>query len=162
ERLGVLPPIRAGEYRGRPLDQHRNGFMLAELAAAVVLERVDEGDSPPASINNQKSKIKNLILENTAVATEAYDMIGPAPGMPALERVARRLLTDRPIDVLHPHATGTRDHDPGEMDVYARCLKSKPTDCSPRASRASGASGASGGSGSPAVYASKGALGHGL
>ncbi len=46
KRLGVLPALRRGEYAGLPLDRQRRGFMLSELAAAVVVE-VD-GSGPVA------------------------------------------------------------------------------------------------------------------
>ncbi len=144
ERLGVLPPLNAASYRGRPLDKHRHGFMLCEVAAAVVLERRDPRDGPPQSkIKNQNSEIDLL---DTAIAAEAYDLIRPAPGMPALAQVARKLLAGRRIDLIHPHATGTLEHDEAELAVYANLL----SDLGFRASDF------------PQVYAHKGALGHGL
>lgn len=133
DRLGVLPPLTADAYRGLPLDQRRAGFMLAELGAAVVLDRLDPGSEPaPGQIE----------LLDTAVASEAHDVIRSAPEMPALRRVAERLLRGRPIAMLHPHATGTREQDAEELGVYAERLDAQPEP--------------------PHVYASKGALGHGL
>ena len=102
--------------------------MLGEMAAAVVLERVHE--IRPGQIQ----------LVDTAIACEAYDLIRPSPQMPALSHVAHQLLTNRQIDVLHPHATGTVDHDPRELTAIARHLGGRHTD----------------------VYACKGAIGHGL
>jgi 3-oxoacyl-[acyl-carrier-protein] synthase II len=126
-RLGVLPPLTAPGYRGLPLDRRRCGFMLTEAAAAVVLEWVDQ--PRPGQIE----------LVDTAVACEAHDMVRAAPGMPALTRIARALLTDRPIDLLHPHATGTAEHDTAELAALAPLMATQPD-----------------------VYACKGALGHGL
>lgn len=136
-RLGVLPPLTREGYRPRPLDQSRSGFMLTEIAAAVVLEAVDE--IAPGQIE----------LVDTAIAAESVDVIRTAPGMPALARIARQLLGAAPsrdgdgerIDLLHPHATGTIDNDPAELAVYADALA---------------------GQAPPDVYAHKGALGHGL
>ena len=114
-RLGVLPlSADPAAYRGRPLDRRRSGFILVEQAAAVVLERQD---SPPAKQGNGQ-----LALLDTAVASEGFDLVRPAPGMAALEHVARQLLAHGPIDLLHPHATGTPDNDEAEMGVYARIL----------------------------------------
>lgn len=126
-RLGVLMPLTAEGYRGYPLDHRRRGFLLSELAAAVVLERVD------------RPRPGQIELVDTAVASESYDLIRTAPDMAALSRVAQQLLQHRTIDLLHPHATGTTEHDPAELAAVAPHL-----------------------TGQPDVYACKGALGHGL
>jgi len=136
-RLGVLAPLTREEYRQRPLDAARSGFMLSESGAAVVLKRLPPGAAPePGQIE----------LTGTAVANEAYDMIRPSPEMPALERVAEELLAPHPVEVLHPHAPGTAEHDPQELTIYRRAIEA-----------AHGRAAAS-----PALYACKGALGHGL
>jgi len=126
-RLGVLPPLTRDGYRARPLDQTRCGFMLADVAAAVVLEEVDQPQ--PGQIE----------LVDTAIASDGYDLVRTAPGMPALSHIANKLLSDRTIDVLHPHATATAQHDCAELAAYTPHL-----------------------SGDVDVYACKGALGHGL
>ena len=135
-RLGVLPPTTRDAYLGRPLHPDRCGFALCEMGAAVVLEREDE-PSPDK---------RRFELVDSATGAEASDMVRPAPGKPALEHVARRLMEGRTIDMIHPHATGTVDHDPAELEVYSRVLQSRPA-----ANR-----------GPVRLYASKGALGHGL
>jgi 3-oxoacyl-[acyl-carrier-protein] synthase II len=124
-RLGVLAP--QDDYVGRPLDRRRHGFMLAEVGAAVVLRRVER----------IKPGMTELI--DTAVAAEAHDLIRPSPDMPSLRRVALQLAAHGPVDVLHPHAPGTTDHDATELDVLHHSF-------------GSGAS----------LYAAKGALGHSL
>lgn len=126
-RLGVLPPLTGDAYRAAPLDHARCGFTLAEVAAAVVLEVTGQP---------QHGQIELL---DTAAATEAYDMVRPAKTMTALTHVAKQIITGRTINVLHPHATGTADHDPVELEAYKPALNSTPS-----------------------VYAVKGALGHGL
>lgn len=130
KRLGVLPPLKLERYRALPLDRCRSGFVLAELASAVVLRKV-EGAWTPGAVE----------LLDSAVATDGFDLIRPDPTMPALEFVARKLLSNHAIDALHPHATGTQDHDPAEMAVYGRVLGERKA---------------------VPVYACKGALGHGL
>ncbi len=97
--------------------------MLAEVGAALLLERCDDPE---------------FELVDTAVACEAFDLVRTNPAMPALRRVAQQLLTDKAIDVLHPHATGTLDNDEAELSAYA---------CRDLA---------------PQLYAHKGALGHTL
>ncbi len=126
-RLGVLPPLTPAGCRALALDRRRCGFIPAEVGAAVVLER-EPAARPLAWV------------EDTAVACEGFDLVRSGP-REALAHVARRLLGD-PVDLLHPHATGTRDNDAGELAVYADVLaeRAPATD----------------------VYAAKGALGHGL
>ena len=65
-RLGVLPPLTRDGYRGSPLDRGRCGFMLAEQAAAVLLERV---------AHPQAGQVELL---DTAIKFEAYDLVRPA------------------------------------------------------------------------------------
>ncbi len=130
-RLGVLPPLRPEAYCGRPLDRARGGFMPCEIGAAVVLEAVSAPE--PGQIE----------LVDTAIATEAYDLIRTPPRMNALARVVEQISVNHWIDLLHPHATGTVDYDPIELAAYERAFAKVgrfPT----------------------AVYAVKGALGHGL
>jgi 3-oxoacyl-(acyl-carrier-protein) synthase len=124
-RLGVLPPLTREAYRGRPLDAARCGFMLSELGAAVLIEK-------------RKPREGDIELIDTAVAADGFDIIRSSPDMGALRHVARQLLGDKPVDLLHPHATGTAENDAAEMAVYRD--ESEVRD----------------------VYACKGALGHGL
>lgn len=133
-RLGVLAPLSPAGYRARPLDRDRRGFVLCEVGAAIVLER---GPAPTRSLG---------WLVDSAVAAEGVDLIRTPDHRPALRRVAGRLLAE-PIDLLHPHATGTVENDAGEIDAYAAVM---------------GELGRAADVGSTDVYACKGALGHGL
>jgi 3-oxoacyl-[acyl-carrier-protein] synthase II len=126
-RLGVLAPLRPGEYRALPLDEGRRGFVLTETSAAMLLERAQ-------SVGHDRIEIVD-----TATACDAHDMVRPSPTMDAIRHVSRRLLGRGPVDVLHPHAPGTIDHDELEMATH-RALAGPACD----------------------VYACKGALGHGL
>jgi 3-oxoacyl-[acyl-carrier-protein] synthase II len=144
KRLGVLAEPTPTGYRQAPLDASRKGFMLAELGAAVVLRALPAGEAPAPG---------DIELIDTAIAGEAYDMVRPSPTMDAISFVADRLLhapgtPERGIDLLHPHAPGTSDHDPVEIRALADVLNARremthehaPID----------------------TYANKGALGHGL
>lgn len=126
QRLGILAKLSRDEYVGRPLDEARDGFMLSQVGAAILLQAVDEP---------QEGQWELL---DTDVGCEAYDLIRAAPGMPVLSHIAQKLIGDRAVDLLHPHATGTRDQDEAELAVYRRQA--------PIAD----------------VYANKGALGHTL
>jgi len=127
DRLGVLPPLNVEQYRGRPLDQNRSGFMLSEIGAAVVLEATEQ--APAAG---------SIELLETAIANDSEDLIRNTADLPALTRIATQLLQDRHVDVIHPHATGTQEHDTAELNVYERL------GCDAD------------------LYAVKGAIGHGL
>jgi 3-oxoacyl-[acyl-carrier-protein] synthase II len=141
-RLGVLAPTTSpSAYRQTPLAADRQGFMLAETAAAVVLTRCHPDDArrrPPAPLE----------LVATATANEAHDLIRPHPDMTALRRLAADLFAGRPIDCLHPHAPGTADHDPAELQALADALNAERE--MTHAHRP------------VQVYACKGALGHAL
>lgn len=134
-RLGVLAPQTPDAYNERPMDKSRQGFVLCETGAAVLLKRVPIDQEPLPGETE---------LLDTAIACEAFDIIRPDPMMPALRRIAQQLFTGRTIDVIHPHAPGTPDHDPAELKTYADVLNH------------------TGQKKSPELYACKGALGHGL
>jgi len=166
-RLGVLAPLTRDGYRERPFDQRRNGFILAEAGAAVVLQRIEPDQPlPPGSIE----------LVDTATACEAHDLIRPNPDMLALRHIARRMFAQcgdqLPGPAVHAHAPGTPDHDPAELTAYhdllpplapgfARGPAARDGD-HPRAEPGANGDGPTGASAMPPIYASKGALGHTL
>ncbi len=133
-RLGVLAPLTLDGYRGRPLGDDRRGFVLAEVGAAVLLRRLASGEQPRGH---------DVELLDTAVATEAEDLIRPSGSMHALRHVGERLCEGRRLAALHPHAPGTAEHDDREWAVLREVT-------------------AGGGGPVPPAYANKGALGHSL
>ncbi len=126
-KLGVLAPLSPTDYACRPLDQQRQGFVLAEAGAAVMLQRIDDPGSPlPRG---------SVELIDTGEACDAYDLIRPCRDMPAVNHLAEHLLAGRDIDLIHPHAPGTQDHDPAEMAVYRRHAQAnvrRATGCRPK------------------------------
>ena len=155
-RLGVLAGLTPADYRERPLDAGRTGFTLSEAGAAVLLRRLAPGREPD---------IGEIELLDTAVAAETFDLIRPSPDMPALHHVAERLFAAAAaptsggsggggIDVIHPHAPGTADHDPAELAAYASALRLRQA--------AAQRSEAAGRTPTPDLYAAKGAIGHSL
>ena len=135
ERLGALAPIRpVAAHVARPLDHRRAGFTLCEVAAAVVIER--------APLDRSVRAIWARV-DPGASMTEPHHMVRAAAVFEAVERAARSLLPGaRRISLIQPHAPGTADNDERELTALAGAL----------GKRAKGA----------AVYASKGAIGHGL
>ncbi len=134
-RLGVLGELTTAHYRQRPLDERRRGFMLSEVGVAVLLKRIDPGEPMPAGA---------VELADTATGCEPYDIVRSPSDMRGLAGLWRRISAGRSIDLIHPHAPGTLDHDPAELDV----LLQTP---SPAESQVA-----------DDVYAVKGAIGHGL
>lgn len=133
-RLGVLAPLTAATYRGFPLDSRAQGFMIAEAGAAVLLERIDDPNYLPPR--------HAIELLDTAEACEAFDLIRSDESLPALTRLAHRLMQGRTIDLIHPHATGTEHHDTYELNALDLRFPNPPS--------------------LPDLYAHKGALGHTL
>lgn len=135
KRLGVLGEMTTKAYTQRPLDERRHGFMLSEMGVAVLLKRV-EADTPlpPNAIE----------LTNTATACEPHDIIRSPGNMTSLARLWQQVSADKTIDVIHPHAPGTREHDPAELGVL---LPTPSPD---------------GTTHPPDLYAVKGAIGHSL
>lgn len=133
-RLGVLGTMTAAAYTQRPLDERRMGFMLSEMGVAVLLKRVDPGEPMPDNA---------IELVETQTACEPYDMVRSPAQMTGLAELWRRVSAGRQMDLIHPHAPGTVEHDPAELGVLLQ---------TPSPS----------GSHTPDVYAVKGAIGHGL
>lgn len=133
-RLGVLGTVQRDTYRQRPLDEHRLGFMLSEIGAAVLLKRIEPGGAWPR---------RAVELVDSAVACEPFDMVRSPAVMNGLAGLWRRVSAGRRFDLIHPHAPGTRDHDPSELGVLLQTPSPDPSRYAD-------------------VYAVKGAIGHGL
>ncbi|MEO0587006.1 MAG: beta-ketoacyl synthase N-terminal-like domain-containing protein [Planctomycetota bacterium] len=99
QRLGVLAPLTRDGYRQTPLAHQRQGFMLAETAAAVVLTRRSVADAQTPSTTLQ--------LLDSVITTESHDLIRPAPDMPALRRLAANLFAGRTPSTPTPPAPPT-------------------------------------------------------
>lgn len=81
-------------------------------------------------------------LLGSALGTEPFDIVRPAEEFRALASCVRRAVPEgASISLIQPHATGTQDNDPRELEAIARAIP--------------------GSTGAP-IYASKGALGHPL
>jgi len=132
-RLGVLPPLDPAGYRGRPLDRRRAGFVLVETAAALLLECPDE-DEPNAD---------DLTLLGVSTLAEGHDLVRTDPSAATRRRLAEWAGRFAPIDLVHPHATGTRENDERELGLLADVWGEATASRMP-------------------AYAVKGALGHGL
>lgn len=95
-RLGVLPKSGKG---CRPFDQHRNGFLMSEAAAAVCLQ----ADAP------------GIAIDAYAIGGDATHLTGGDPLGRALRRLLAEVIAGRPVDLVHAHGTGTDSNDPAEL-----------------------------------------------
>ena len=129
KRLGVLPGTGIG---CRPFDLRRDGFLMSEAAAAVVLEAADSRDLPADAVRVQRY----------TMAADATHLTGVDPNACALRRAVSDVLCGTPVDLFHAHGTGTATSDPLELAVFDEQSRAWPA--------------------RPAVYSHKGALGHSL
>lgn len=121
----------------RPFDRHRDGMVLGEGGALLLLETEAHAKARGAQILAR--------LMGGAINADTYDLIAPDPtGAPAAEAIthAVELAGLQPSDIGHvnAHATGTAIGDLAEARAIRRAL----------------------GGHDPAVYAPKAALGHSL
>jgi len=99
DRLGVLARPGIG---CRPFCEDREGFVLAESAAAICLERCDAGRA-------------SVTIKRLAVASDATHLVAIDAQSRALQHVLTLLKSDQPPDVVHAHGTGTKLNDAQEL-----------------------------------------------
>jgi len=111
----------------RPFDLNRRGFLMSEAAAAICLER-DPTIRPLAAV------------ERFAMGGDAIHLTAGDPAGAVLRRLLSQVVDDRPVDLIHAHATGTQLHDAVELAALVDLRLEN----------------------SPVVYSHKAALGHSL
>lgn len=119
--LGLLSRCRDGGRSYRPFDRHRDGFIVGEGAAALVLETEDSARARGATIH--------ATIGSTSSSLE------PAPGLGVAERVTARCmdlaldeagLTTHDLGFVCPHGSGTRKGDGSEGASLAEILNGNP------------------------------------
>lgn len=105
------------EGASRPFDADRDGFVMGEGAAFVVLERLEDAVRRDARVY--------AVLAGYGRTSDAYHLTMPAPGGGGAERCMRQALADArlsPADVVHvnAHGTGTRLNDLAEAQAISR------------------------------------------
>jgi 3-oxoacyl-[acyl-carrier-protein] synthase II len=96
----------------RPFDRDRNGFVMAEGAGIVVLEREDHARSRGAEILG--------VIAGSAVTSDAVDIVAADPAMQrrVLQKaIAAAGLTGQDIGFVHAHATSTQVGDRLEAEA---------------------------------------------
>ncbi|MFI6336931.1 beta-ketoacyl-[acyl-carrier-protein] synthase family protein [Streptomyces sp. NPDC050535] len=115
----TTPRLDSPERACRPFDGTRNGFVLAEGAAMLVLEEYERAKSRGAHIYAE--------LSGFAVRTNAYHMTGlrstgeeMAAAITAAISMSGRAPSD--IDYVNAHGSGTRQNDRHETEAFKRTL----------------------------------------
>lgn len=103
-RLGVLPREGVGCH---PFDENRDGFLMSEAAAAVLVERAESSGAQPWAK-----------VERFGIGGDATHMTGGDPQGETLRRLLRHVIDGRDVDLVHAHATGTSFHDPLELAAF--------------------------------------------
>lgn len=102
-QIRALSTRNAGpQSASRPFDRDRDGFVLAEGAAVLVLEREDHALARGADILG--------VVAGTAVTSDAVDIVAADPAMQrrVMEKaIAAAGLEPQDIGVVHAHATST-------------------------------------------------------
>jgi 3-oxoacyl-(acyl-carrier-protein) synthase len=142
QRLGVLARPGVG---CRPFDKNREGFVMSEAAAAVLLKADDAPESPrPAGRGSsaRSSPPAPIYLDGFALGADATHLTGGDPDARVLRYLLSRLLDHRPVDMFHAHGTGTSANDQTELAAIEAVIDEHTA--------------------FPALYSHKGALGHSL
>ena len=100
----------------RPFDATRDGFVMGEGAASLVLEEREHAERRGASIYAE--------VLGYALSNEAFHMTSPLPGGESIIRCMREALLDArleadAIDYINAHASGTQANDSNE----AMCIR---------------------------------------
>ncbi|THA52877.1 beta-ketoacyl synthase [Streptomyces sp. A1136] len=125
-RLMVAGFTRIGALSGtgsRPFDATRDGFVIAEGAGALVLERAEHAAARTAR------PLARLV--GYAASTDAHHLVAPHPAGRGAEQAVRAALADAgaaPADVGHvnAHGTATRQNDEIEAGVVRRVFPHRP------------------------------------
>jgi len=134
QRLGVLPKAGVG---CRPFDRGRDGFLMSEAAAAVLLEARE-----PTADTSTNGPGSSVLVERFAMGGDATHITAGDPAGRLLRHLLARVLDGRPVDLVHAHGTGTIMNDAMELAAIEDTLCAA---CDP-----------------PSLYSHKGALGHSL
>ena len=143
QRLGVLATPGSG---CKPFDANRDGFLMSEAAAAVLLV----GQAIPAAPQDTEERQARpdlhpagaVIVDRCAIGGDATHLTGSDPEASLLRRLIQQVTGDQSLDLVHAHATGTVLNDESELRAIDDCCAGQLI--------------------APAVYSHKAALGHSL
>jgi len=105
----------------RPFDEHRDGFVLAEGAAVLVLESADHAAARGAAAYAH--------VAGTAVTSDAFDIVNADPANQArtmTTAMSAAGVAPEQIGFIHAHATSTPAGDQNEHDALHRAFTVPP------------------------------------
>jgi 3-oxoacyl-[acyl-carrier-protein] synthase II len=138
-RLGVLAKPHTG---CRPFDQHRDGFLMTEAAAAICLEARPPLSRVAGPLAGRDSRPPEILIYRFALGADASHLTAPDPDGAVLRHLLKRTIPHEGVDLIHAHGTATESNDPTELAAIESTLTPE--------SRA------------PCLYSHKAALGHSL
>jgi 3-oxoacyl-[acyl-carrier-protein] synthase-1 len=100
----------------RPFDRNRDGFVLGEGAAIVILEELEHARRRGARIYGE--------IVGYGATSDGHDMVAPSgEGAERCMRMAMSTVKTK-VDYINPHATSTPAGDPPEIDALRRVFGS--------------------------------------
>ncbi|MEU6084035.1 beta-ketoacyl-[acyl-carrier-protein] synthase family protein [Streptomyces sp. NPDC047108] len=123
-KMGALSRHReAPEYAGRPFDAERDGFVAAEGAGVLVLERAEDAQARGAGVR--------ALVQGYGASSDAHHATAPEPEGRGIEQALRLALEDADIapgdvDHVNAHGTSTPMNDVIEGRMLRRVLGPRP------------------------------------
>ncbi|HEV2779906.1 MAG TPA: beta-ketoacyl-[acyl-carrier-protein] synthase family protein [Actinophytocola sp.] len=123
-RMGALSRrIREPALASRPFDRDRDGFVAAEGAGVLVLERMDHA-------NARRARVRARVVGYGASA-DAHHATAPDPSGAGVEKAIRMALHDagiepREVDHVNAHGTSTPLNDVTEARAVCRVFPGRP------------------------------------
>jgi 3-oxoacyl-[acyl-carrier-protein] synthase II len=107
------------ERASRPYDKNRDGFVLGEGSAMLILESEEHARARGARVYG--------VAAGVGYSADAHDIVLPAPGGEGQASAMRRAMKDAglsPSDIVHinAHATSTPAGDLGELEAVKKAL----------------------------------------
>jgi len=106
--LGVLSPRCGSEEMSRPFDHERNGIILGEGAAALVLEREDYAERRGARVYG---KISGYATSGSSVTLGAYDTDGEQTARAIKEALSDSSIFPEDVDYISAASNSSRELD---------------------------------------------------